>query len=59
MKGKGEKERYTHLNAEFQRIPENVSYDDTRNYILEALEFYQKHHAKQPTQNKNNPGKVR
>ena len=21
MKGKGEKERYTHLNAEFQRIP--------------------------------------
>jgi ParB family chromosome partitioning protein len=40
-------------------IPENVSYDDTRNYILEALEFYQKYHAKQPTQNKNNPGKVR
>ena len=22
MKGKGEKERYTHLNAQFQRIPE-------------------------------------
>ena len=22
VKGKGEKERYTHLNAEFQRIPE-------------------------------------
>ena len=21
MKGKGEKERYTHLNAEFQRVP--------------------------------------
>ena len=40
-------------------IPENVSYDDTRNYILEALEFYQKYHAKQHTQNKNNPGKVR
>ena len=40
-------------------IPENVSYDDTRNYILEALEFYQKYHAKQPSQNKNNPGKVR
>ncbi len=40
-------------------IPESVSYDDTRDYILEALEFYQKYRTKVPTQNKNNPGKVR
>lgn len=40
-------------------IPENVSYDDTRDYILQALEFYQKYRTKVPTQNKNNPGKVR
>ena len=24
VKGKGEKERYTHLNAEFQRIPREI-----------------------------------
>ena len=40
-------------------IPESVSYDDTRDYILQALEFYQKYRTKVPTQNKNNPGKVR
>ena len=41
-------------------IPENVSYDDTREYILQALEFYQKYRTKEPqTQNKNNPGKAR
>ena len=32
-------------------IPENVSYDDARDYIMEALEFYQKYRAKVPTQN--------
>ena len=32
-------------------IPENVSYDDTRDYIMEALEFYQKYRAKVPAQN--------
>ena len=32
-------------------IPENVSYDDTRDYIMQALEFYQKYRAKVPTQN--------
>ncbi len=41
-------------------IPENVSYDDTREYILQALEFYQKYRTKEPQiQNKNNPGKAR
>lgn len=40
-------------------IPESVSYDDTRDYILQALEFYQKYRTKVPTQNKNIPGKVR
>ncbi len=32
-------------------IPENVSYDDTRDYIMQALEFYQKYRTKAPTQN--------
>ena len=32
-------------------IPENVSYDDTRDYIMQALEFYQKYRTKVPTQN--------
>ena len=42
-------------------IPESVSYDDTRDYIMQALEFYQKYRTKVPTQtpNKTNPGKVR
>lgn len=40
-------------------IPENVSYDDTRDYILQALEFYQKYRAKVPTQTQNQPRKVR
>lgn len=34
-------------------IPENVSYDDTRDYIMQALEFYQKYRTKVPTQNNN------
>ncbi len=41
-------------------IPDTVSYDDTREYIMQALEFYQKYRTKEPpTQHKNNPGKVR
>ena len=40
-------------------IPDSVSYDDTRDYIMQALEFYQKYRTNVPTQNKNNPGKVR
>jgi len=40
-------------------IPENVSYDDTRDYILQALEFYQKYRTKVPTQTQNQPRKVR
>ena len=32
-------------------IPENVSYDDTKDYIMQALEFYQKYRTKVPTQN--------
>ena len=31
-------------------IPESVSYDDTRDYIMQALEFYQKYRTKVPTQ---------
>ncbi len=31
-------------------IPESVSYDDTREYIMQALEFYQKYRTKAPTQ---------
>lgn len=34
-------------------IPETVSYDDTRDYIMQALEFYQKYRTKVPTQNNN------
>ena len=34
-------------------IPESVSYDDTRDYIMQALEFYQKYRTKAPTQNNN------
>ena len=40
-------------------IPDNVSYDDTRDYILQALEFYQKYRTKTPTQTQNQPRKVR
>ena len=41
-------------------IPETVSYDDTRDYIMQALEFYQKYRTKVPqTPNKNFPGKAR
>ena len=41
-------------------IPETVSYDDTRDYIIQALEFYQKYRTKVPqTPNKNFPGKAR
>ena len=40
-------------------IPESVSYDDTRDYIMQALEFYQKYRTKVPTQNNNNIRKVR
>ncbi len=40
-------------------IPENVSYDDTRDYIMQALEFYQKYRTKVPTQNNNNIRKAR
>ena len=32
-------------------IPENVSYDDTRDYILKALDFYQKYRTNEPVQN--------
>ena len=32
-------------------IPESVSYDDTRDYIMQALEFYQKYRTKVPAQN--------
>ena len=34
-------------------IPESVSYDDTRDYIMQALEFYQKYRTKVPVQNNN------
>lgn len=27
-------------------IPDNISYDDTREYILQALKFYKKHGSK-------------
>ena len=40
-------------------IPDNVSYDDTRDYIMQALEFYQKYRTKTPTQTQNQPRKVR
>ena len=41
-------------------IPETVSYDDTRAYIMQALEFYQKYRTKVPqTPNKNFLGKAR
>lgn len=40
-------------------IPENVSYDDTRDYIMQALEFYQKYRTKVPTQNNNIKKKLR
>ena len=40
-------------------IPESVSYDDTRDYIMQALEFYQKYRTKTPNQNLNQPGKAR
>jgi len=40
-------------------IPENVSYDDTRDYIMQALEFYQKYRTKAPTQNNNTKKNVR
>ena len=40
-------------------IPESVSYDDTRDYIMQALEFYQKYRTKAPNQNLNQPGKAR
>ena len=40
-------------------IPETVSYDDTRDYIMQALEFYQKYRTKAPNQNLNQPGKAR
>ena len=35
-------------------IPENVKYEDTRDYIIQALEFYQKYRTKVPTQTINN-----
>ena len=34
-------------------IPESVSYDDTKDYIMQALDFYQKYRTKVPTQNNN------
>ena len=34
-------------------IPESVPYDDTRDYIFKALEFYQKYRAKVQTQTKD------
>ena len=40
-------------------IPETVSYADTRDYIMQALEFYQKYRTKAPNQNLNQPGKAR
>lgn len=40
-------------------IPESVSYDDTRDYIMQALEFYQKYRTKVPTLNNNNIRKAR
>ena len=35
-KGKGEKERYTHLNAEFQRIARR---DSEQGKLVEVMEF--------------------
>ena len=35
-------------------IPENVKYEDTRDYIIQALEFSQKYRTKVPTQTINN-----
>ena len=40
-------------------IPESVSYDNARDYIMQALEFYQKYRSKVPTQNNNTPKKTR
>lgn len=40
-------------------IPDNLSYDDTRDYIMQALEFYQKYRTQTHTQNKNIPRKTR
>ena len=40
-------------------IPDILSYDDTRDYIMQALEFYQKYRTQTPTQNKNIPRKTR
>ena len=35
-------------------IPESVPFEKTGDYIMEALEFYQKYRSKAPTLNKNN-----
>ena len=64
-KGKGEKERYTHLNAEFQRIArsnkkaflsdqckeieENNTIGKNRDFFSRKLEVLREHHAKMGT----------
>lgn len=40
-------------------IPENVSYDDTRDYILKALDFYQKHRTQEPMKQNQPKRKMR
>ena len=40
MKGKGEKERYTHLNAEFQRIARRDKKDFLSDWCKEIEENY-------------------
>ena len=40
-------------------IPESVPFEKTGDYIMEALEFYQKYRSKVPTLNKNNQRKTR
>ena len=35
-------------------IPESVPFEKTGDYIMEALEFYQKYRSKAPMPNKNN-----
>ena len=42
MKGKGEKERYIHLNAEFQRIARRVKKAFVSEQYTEYTELYKK-----------------
>ena len=43
MKGKGEKERYTHLNVEFQRIARR----DNKAFLSDQEEIQQRNRGKQ------------